>query len=192
MTSWKINDTWKGMGKWNKISFSLLWVWVMLLIFSPYLIEGNTTGDLSGSVGIYDNREVIENMNFAAKFVYYVGDINCHQLSHRSYTYSTRKKIILTLPIIIAALLPIGLDGTIQLLTDYESTNNRRMITGLIAGSITGIAIKIISDSMDKKYTTTEFFYHKRDNSLNYQELPCNNYHKDGLDCIFFDMQKWL
>ena len=147
----------------------------MLLIFSPYLIERNTTGDLSGSVGIYDNREVIENMNFAAKFVYYVGDINCHQLSHRSYTYndnqmpfcvrdtgifvglligfiySTRKKIILTLPIIIAALLPIGLDGTIQLLTDYESTNNRRMITGLIAGSITGIAIKTISDSMDKK-----------------------------------------
>ena len=175
MTSWKINETWKGMGKWNRISFTLLWFWVLLLIFSPYLIEKDTTGDLSGSVGIYDNKYIIEDMNFAAKFVYYVGDINCHQLSHRSYTYnenqmpfcvrdtgifvglligfiySTRKKIVLTLPLIIAALLPIGLDGTIQLLTDYESTNNKRMITGLIAGIATGIAIKIISDSLDKK-----------------------------------------
>ena len=175
MTSWKINETWKGMGKWNRISFILLWSWALLLIFSPYLIEKDTTGDLSGSVGIYDNENIIENMNFAAKFVYYVGDINCHQLSHRSYSYnenqmpfcvrdtgifigllvgfiySTRRKILLTLPLIIASLLPIGLDGTIQLLTDYESTNNRRMITGLIAGIATGIAIKIISDSLDKK-----------------------------------------
>ena len=175
MTSWKINETWKGMGKWNRVSFTLLWLWALLLIFSPYLIEKDTTGDLSGSVGIYDNKNIIENMNFAAKFVYYVGDINCNQLSHRSYSYnenqmpfcvrdtgifiglligfiySTRKKILLTLPLIIAALLPIGLDGTIQLLTDYESTNNRRMITGLIAGIATGIAIKIISDSLDKK-----------------------------------------
>ena len=175
MTSWKINETWKGMGKWNRVSFTLLWSWALLLIFSPYLIEKDTTGDLSGSVGIYDNENIIENMNFAAKFVYYVGDINCHQLSHRSYSYnenqmpfcvrdtgifigllvgfiySTRRKILLTLPLIIASLLPIGLDGTIQLLTDYESTNNRRMITGLIAGIATGIAIKIISDSLDKK-----------------------------------------
>jgi uncharacterized membrane protein len=55
------------------------------------------------------------------------------------------------LPLVIAALLPIGLDGTIQLLTDYESTNPKRLITGLIAGVATGIAIKIIADSLDKK-----------------------------------------
>ena len=61
------------------------------------------------------------------------------------------KKIILTLPLIIAALLPIGLDGTIQLLTDYESTNPKRLVTGLIAGIAPGIAVKIIADSLDKK-----------------------------------------
>ena len=67
------------------------------------------------------------------------------------FMYASRKKIVLTLPLVIAALLPIGLDGTIQLLTDYESTNPKRLITGLIAGAATGIAIKIIADSLDKR-----------------------------------------
>jgi uncharacterized membrane protein len=162
------------MGRWNKTSFVLLWGWLSLLLFSPYMIDNGSTGDLSGVVGKYDNRDVIEEMNFLAKFIYYVGDLNCHQLSHRSYSYNdnqmsfcardtgiflglvlgfmyaSRKKIVLTLPLVIAALLPIGLDGTIQLLTDYESTNPKRLITGLIAGVATGIAIKIIADSLDK------------------------------------------
>ena len=175
------------MGRWNKTSFVLLWGWLSLLLFSPYMIDNGSTGDLSGVVGKYDNRDVIEEMNFLAKFIYYVGDLNCHQLSHRSYSYNdnqmsfcardtgiflglvlgfmyaSRKKIVLTLPLVIAALLPIGLDGTIQLLTDYESTNPKRLITGLIAGVATGIAIKIIADSLDKKIVTTLSLYHRKD-----------------------------
>ena len=163
------------MGKWNKVSFVLLWGWLSLLLFSPYMIDNGTTGDLSGVVGKYDNKDVINDMNLVAKSIYYIGDLNCHQLSHRSYayndnqmsfcardtgifvglvlgfTYASRKKIILTLPLVIAALIPIGLDGTIQLLTDYESTNPKRLVTGLIAGIATGIAIKIIADSLDEK-----------------------------------------
>ena len=175
MTSWKIIENWNRMGKWNKVSFVLLWGWLSLLLFSPYMIENGTTGDLSGVVGKYDNKDVINDMNIVAKSIYYLGDLNCHQLSHRSYayndnqmsfcardtgifvglvlgfTYASRKKIILTLPLVIAALIPIGLDGTIQLLTDYESTNPKRLVTGLIAGIATGIAIKIIADSLDEK-----------------------------------------
>ena len=175
MTSWKIVEEWNHMGKWNKTSFVILWGWLSLLLFSPYLIESGTTGDLSGVVGKYDNEEVIEEMNVIARGIYYIGDLNCHQLSHRSYSYNdnqmsfcardtgiflglvigfmyaSRKRTVLTLPLVIAALIPIGLDGTIQLLTDYESTNPKRLITGLIAGVVTGVAIKIISDSLDKK-----------------------------------------
>ena len=175
MTSWKIVEEWNHMGKWNKTSFVILWGWLSLLLFSPYLIESGTTGDLSGVVGKYDNEEVIEEMNVIARGIYYIGDLNCHQLSHRSYTYNdnqmsfcardtgiflglvigfmyaSRKRTVLTLPLVIAALIPIGLDGTIQLLTDYESTNPKRLITGLIAGVVTGVAIKIIADSLDKK-----------------------------------------
>ena len=175
MTSWKLVEEWNHMGKWNKTSFVLLWGWLSLLLFSPYLIESGTTGDLSGVVGKYDNKEVIEEMNIIARGIYYIGDLNCHQLSHRSYSYNdnqmsfcardtgiflglvigfmyaSRKRTVLTLPLVIAALVPIGLDGTIQLLTDYESTNRKRLITGLIAGAVTGVAIKIIADSLDNK-----------------------------------------
>ncbi len=175
MTSWKLVEEWKQMGNWNKTSFVLLWGWLSLLLFSPYLIESGTTGDLSGIVGKYDNKEVIEEMNIIARGIYYIGDLNCHQLSHRSYSYNdnqmsfcardtgiflglvvgfmyaSRKRTVLTLPLVIAALIPIGLDGTIQLLTDYESTNPKRLITGLIAGVVTGIAVKIIADSLDNK-----------------------------------------
>ena len=175
MTSWKIIEEFSQMGKWNKTSFVILWGWLSLLLLSPYLVENGTTGDLSGVVGKYDNKNVIKDMNIVAKSIYYIGDLNCHQLSHRSYSYNdnqmsfcardtgifiglvlgfmyaSRKKTILTLPLVIAALIPIGLDGTIQLLTDYESTNPKRLITGLIAGIATGIAIKIIADSLDKK-----------------------------------------
>lgn len=175
MTSWKLVQEWNHMGKWNKTSFVLLWGWLSLLLFSPYLIESGTTGDLSGVVGKYDNKEIIEEMNIIARGIYYIGDLNCHQLSHRSYSYNdnqmsfcardtgiflglvvgfmyaSRKRTVLTLPLVIAALIPIGLDGTIQLLTDYESTNPKRLTTGLIAGAVTGVAIKIIADSLDNK-----------------------------------------
>jgi len=110
--------------------------------------------DLSGVVGGYDNRDVIERMNPVAKVVYYIGDVNCHQKSERSYsynqnqmpfcardvgifaglaigfTYALGRRIELTLPLILLSLVPIGIDGTVQLLTDYESTNIRRVVTG--------------------------------------------------------------
>jgi uncharacterized membrane protein len=68
------------------------------------------------------------------------------------FVFALGRRIELTVPIMILALTPIGLDGTIQLFTDYESTNIRRIGTGLIAGIITGFALKIIADSLDKKY----------------------------------------
>jgi uncharacterized membrane protein len=113
-------------------------------------------------------------MNPVAKVVYYLGDVNCHQKLERSYsynqnqmpfctrdvgifaglmigfTYALGRRIELTLPLILLSLVPIGIDGTVQLLTDYESTNTKRVITGLIAGCATGIALKIIADSLDR------------------------------------------
>ena len=161
-------------GKWNKIFLSITCLWALMILGGPLMLESGETGDLSGSVGLYDNKEVIEGMNPISKIVYYLGDVNCHQLSHRSYEYNNNqmpfcardvgifaglalgfigslgRRVELTLPIVILCLLPIGLDGTIQLVTDYESTNPKRVITGLIAGIATGIALKIIADSLDK------------------------------------------
>ena len=138
------------------------------------MVPEGQADDLSGAVGSYDNREVIEQMNPLAKAVYYIGDVNCHQMSHRSYsyndnqmpfcardvgifaglaigfTYALGRRIELTLPMILLSLIPIGIDGTVQLLTDYESTNIKRVITGFIAGAVTGIALKIIAGSLDR------------------------------------------
>ena len=162
------------MGKWNKIFLSITCFWALMILTGPLMLETGETGDLSGSVGLYDNKKVIQEMNPVSKIVYYLGDVNCHQLSHRSYEYNNNqmpfcardvgiflglaigfivslgRKINLTLPIVILSLIPIGLDGTIQLVTEYESTNPKRIITGMIAGITTGIALKIIADSLDR------------------------------------------
>ena len=147
-----------------KVNFTRLQIYLVMIIFySLSFQDAKAQYTPNQEFGIFGGT------------AYYIGDLNCHQLSHRSYSYNdnqmsfcardtgifiglvlgfmyaSRKKTILTLPLVIAALIPIGLDGTIQLLTDYESTNPKRLITGLIAGMATGIAIKIIADSLDKK-----------------------------------------
>mgnify|MGYP006105600289 CR=1 FL=1 len=174
MSSWEFKKNLSKIGKWNKLFLSITCFWALLILTSPLLLDEGETGDLSGSVGIYDNKEVIQDMNPINKMVYYLGDLNCHQLSDRSYEYNenqmpfcTRdvgifvglalgfifaigRKIELTLPLVILSLVPIGLDGTIQLFTDYESTNIKRIVTGMIAGFVTGIALKIIADSLER------------------------------------------
>ena len=174
MSSWEFKTHLSDISRWNKIFLTITCFWALLILTSPLMLDEGETGDLSGSVGIYDNKEIIQDMNPINKMVYYLGDLNCHQLSHRSYEYNENqmpfcardvgifvglalgfifalgRKVELTLPLVILSLVPIGLDGTIQLFTEYESTNIKRIVTGLIAGFVTGIALKIIADSLEK------------------------------------------
>ena len=174
MSSWEVRRKWDLLGKWNKTFLVILWGWTLLILSGPFMIPEGHAEDLSGVEGGYDNRDVIERMNPVAKVVYYIGDLNCHQKLERSYsynqnqmpfcardvgifaglaigfTYALGRRIELTLPLILLSLVPIGIDGTVQLLTDYESTNIRRVVTGLIAGGATGIALKIIANSLDR------------------------------------------
>ena len=174
MSSWEVRRKWDLLGKWNKTFLVILWGWTLLILSGPFMVPEGHAEDLSGVVGGYDNQDVIERMNPVAKVVYYIGDVNCHQKSERSYsynqnqmpfcardvgifaglaigfTYALGRRIELTLPLILLSLVPIGIDGTVQLLTDYESTNIKRVVTGLIAGGVTGIALKIIANSLDR------------------------------------------
>jgi uncharacterized membrane protein len=49
---------------------------------------------------------------------------------------------------VILCLAPVGLDGGIQLLTEYESTNLTRFLTGIPAGLIAGLLIAILIKSV--------------------------------------------
>jgi hypothetical protein len=46
---------------------------------------------------------------------------------------------------LVGGLVPIGLDGGIQLVTSYESNNVLRLFTGSLAGIVTMLAVGLIT-----------------------------------------------
>ena len=81
----------------------------------------------------------------------------CHQLAHRSYFYNGKQFPIcarctgiftgyligiafaiiwghLSLMVSLLLILPLAIDGSLQYITKRESTNNRRLVTGILAG----------------------------------------------------------
>ena len=138
-------------------------VWLVLVLTAAYMVPAGTITDLTGTVGTYDNKELIREMAPLPRAVYWVGDIECHQIAERSYFLNDnqmpfcardlglfvglaagfgivtfyRYKIHPVL--LVAGLAPMALDGGLQLLTDYESTNLLRVVTGTIAGLATAL-----------------------------------------------------
>ena len=56
------------MGKWNKIFLSITCFWALMILTGPLMLETGETGDLSGSVGLYDNKKVIQEMKLLMKW----------------------------------------------------------------------------------------------------------------------------
>ena len=69
MTSWQVIGEIRALGKWKRIFLTILWTWTLLIVGTPYLNEKDSTGDLSGSVGIYDNKEIINGVQLKNKFI---------------------------------------------------------------------------------------------------------------------------
>ena len=153
------------------LMFVILLFWFLGQVASPFLAPAGTIdfGE-TGAVGIRDNNdEIMQIDNGFARFFYVAGDVNCHQHASRSYFLNDNQMpfcarctaiflgmavgifitLILVLEInilwIILGLVPIGLDGGIQLVTDYESSNPLRFVTGLLAGMVVGVALGIIT-----------------------------------------------
>jgi uncharacterized membrane protein len=150
-------------------------IWVFLLFLAPLVLPSGSVSDLSGVVGISDNDAVIGEMSFPWNVVYSIGDRLCHQKSERSlflngnempfctrctaiwlglafgigfmvlYTIDLNEKFFIA---IIFSLVPLGIDGIGQLLGFWESTNVIRILTGLPAGIICGVALGIIFDEL--------------------------------------------
>jgi len=157
------------------VLFILFSLWIILQLLAPLMLPAGSVRNLSGAVAVSDNDKLIQNMSFPWNFVYTAGDRLCHQIAERSFFINGNQMpfcarctaIWLGLAIglgfmvfykieldekflfaIIIGLVPIGVDGIGQLFGFWESTNIVRLATGLLAGSICGIAIGIIIDEL--------------------------------------------
>lgn len=169
------------MEKREKVSNIILAVFIVLFLFtmlqfvSPLILERGTVTDLSGTVGVMDNKQIINTMPLPINIIYTAGDRLCHQKAERSFfinenqmPFCSRCTAIwmgMTIGIVIlvfyhieldnrflflaiVSLIPIGIDGTGQLFGFWESSHLSRVITGSFIGIITGMALGIIIDEL--------------------------------------------
>lgn len=157
------------------VLFVLFSLWISLQFLAPLALPENSVQDLSGLVAVSDNEFTIDNMNFPWSLVYSAGDRLCHQKAERSffingnqmpfcsrctaiwlglalglgfmvfYRVKLNERFVV---VILLGLVPIGIDGSGQLLGLWESTNVIRVITGLLIGVLCGIAIGVIIDEI--------------------------------------------
>ncbi len=142
--------------------------WTLLLVISPLTQPPGTIylGN-EGKVNIPDNADYINShvTNPVARGVYLIGDIMCHQHANRSFFIGGNQMpfcarcfgifLGLTIGMIIGllfevkvgiglyilTLVPMVLDGGLQLVTSYESTNLIRLLTGLLVGAFTSLVL---------------------------------------------------
>ena len=139
-------------------AFAFTAFWAALVITAPLMVPSGTLTDLTGVVGSHDNDDQFDSLSPLPHAVYWLGDGECHQISNRSYFLNGNQMpfcardlgLFLGLAagfgvatfiairihplLVLVGLVPMAIDGGIQLVTDYESNNPLRLLTGLIAG----------------------------------------------------------
>jgi uncharacterized membrane protein len=150
-------------------------IWILLQFLAPLAIPTGSANDLSGSVGVANNENLIDDMPAPWNSIYGCGDRLCHQKLERSFMINGNQMPFCTrctaiwaglaiglgfmifykiqldgrfLFIIFIGLIPIGIDGIGQLFCFWESTNIIRLITGLLIGIVVGISIALIIDEI--------------------------------------------
>lgn len=142
-----------------RLVLTLLFLGLLLLVMlAPYTLPAGSVTDLSGRIGDVDNSDQIAGMNPVAQAIYWFGDVNCHQMAERSYYLNGNQLpvcardlgifigLVVGLALTVAwpfrprlymmvlLIIPMAIDGGLQSLTDYESNNLFRTITGILAG----------------------------------------------------------
>lgn len=154
--------------------FIIFAVMALILLVTPFLNESGTLVGLDGKTSTIDNADVWEGMDPLSYVTYYAGDLMCHQKEDRSIILNGNQMAVCArdaglffgVPlgflflwqsprqvhwlIIIALMVPMVLDGGIQLITDYESNNFMRVATGILAGGGISFAMMRIYDNMTR------------------------------------------
>ncbi len=148
------------------IPFILSFIWIFLLFISPLLLPSHTIylGN-NGKVGLMDNANYINKhiSNPIIRAIYLSGDYMCHQHADRSFFINGNQmpycarctgiylglafgfligalfRVRIGLLLYILTILPLALDGILQLITPYESTNLIRIITGNLVGTFSSL-----------------------------------------------------
>lgn len=144
--------------------------WLALVIAAPLSLPTGSVTDLSGRASAIDNSAVTDRMPPLPRAIYLLGDINCHQLAERSLYLNGNQMpfcardvgifiglaagMLLVLALaprfslaaLVVLVLPILLDGTVQLTGWYESSNLLRMITGVLGGAGTSYFLGHFAD----------------------------------------------
>ena len=140
-------------------------VWLALVVLSPLLVPSNTLKDLSGVVGGHENERQFKNIDPLPHAIYWLGDAECHQLSNRSYFlngnqmpfcardaglflglalgfgFATFVRWKIHPVLVLVGLVPIAIDGGLQLVSSHESTNLLRLATGTLAGLVLALLL---------------------------------------------------
>lgn len=153
------------------VTGGILLFFTISLIVAPLFLPPNTVDFGKGSpVGTNDYQKDRDKLNMSGYigFLYWQGDVNCNLIASRSFflngnqmpvcarclaiyagmavalLFSTRRVYMIKGWGLILGLVPIGIDGVVQLFGFYESNNPIRVLTGFLAGLTTGLAIALI------------------------------------------------
>jgi uncharacterized membrane protein len=175
-----------GMSPIKKYKITLLVIfsiWLATSLIAPFTIPANSVNDLSGGASHLDNAKVWGKMNPFAATVYFLGDIFCAEISSHSFflngnqlPYCARCTAIITgsligmlvalyfspkfnLLLLGLGLLPMVLDGGMELVSSYQSTNLVRVITGLMAGIVVSLYLAHFAEEMMKPGSVKEMHF---------------------------------
>ena len=147
--------------------FAITTIWLVLVVISPFMVPKETLTDLSGRVGYLDNVELYSELDPLPRVVYRIGDSQCHQIVERSYflnenqmpfcardfglfiglAFASLFALFIRLAInplwLLVGLVPIAIDGGLQLVTSYESVNALRLATGIVAGAALALLLAV-------------------------------------------------
>jgi len=159
----------------KKILAVIFIVWLALVFIAPATLPSGSVDNLDGSAGNMDNMDVISEMNPLAAVMYILGDANCHQMASNSLYINGNEMpfcirdtgifiglVIGSLISLLAAprfkwivlavlILPILIDGGAQMVSDYVSFNQLRLVTGVLCGIGVTYFLGYLAESAVKK-----------------------------------------
>ncbi len=135
---------------------------LLAILIAPLSLPADSIGGLDGSIGTLDHGDDLEGVPLPQRAVYLLGDVNCHQQAERSFfindnqmPFCARDLGILAGAVaglgmfillgrrvpwawLLVLMVPMAVDGLAQAVTDHESSNLIRLITGALAGAAVG------------------------------------------------------